>query len=84
MTRAKSPAAGGEAFAHHAEAPTDEKMRFELSRTGARKDTARDGITIGATIEIKSRMSATARQGVAMRRARPHGDRACVGLNQRA
>ena len=55
-----------------------------MSRAGARNEAARDGITIGATIEIKSRMSATARQGVAMQRARPHGDRACVGLNQRA
>jgi hypothetical protein len=32
-----------------------------MSQSGARKDAARDGITIGATIEIKSRMSAVAR-----------------------
>jgi hypothetical protein len=81
--RTGSPPACGENLAHHARAPIDERMRFEMSRAGTLNDGARNRIMIGATLGIRSHMSAIARQGFAMQRAERRGSRATVRFNQR-
>ena len=78
MARAKSRAAGGEAFAQHARVPTDERMRFAMNRAGAQNEAARDGITIGATRELRSPVLAIAGQRFAMQRPGRRGSRATV------